>query len=61
MTQVGKGRKLLYKKNHVAFEEKKDELIKVQLNHKTWVYVKKEVTESMIEQLRKKYTPQLTA
>lgn len=60
MTQVGKGRKPLYKKNHNAFEEKKEEMVKVQLNYRTWVYVKKGTKENEIEELRKKYAPRFT-
>jgi hypothetical protein len=60
MTQIAKRRKPLYKKNHIAFEEKKDELIKVQVNSKTWIYVKKETGEKEIEELKKKYAPKFT-
>jgi len=60
MTQVGKGRKPLYKKSPVAFEEKKEDLIKVQLNYRTWVYVKKGIKENEIEELRKKYAPRFS-
>lgn len=53
MAPYGKGNKRLFKKT--AFNEKKTELVKVQLNHKTWVYVKPGTTETEIEAMRKKY------
>ena len=55
MAQYGKGARRLYKKNTIAFNEKSSNLVKVQLNHKTWVYVKPQTTETEIEAMRKKY------
>lgn len=57
MAPYGKGNRRLFKKDTIAFNQKSSELVKVQLNHKTWVYVKKDTTEKEIEKLRQKYTP----